>query len=51
MALNIWKNEKTVSRVRKKQWNLSSCMNAFKGPKYTRNLVLFVDILAEFLKY
>ena len=44
MALNIWKNEKTVSRVRKKQWNLSS-------PKYTRNLVLFVDILAEFLKY
>ena len=47
--------KKTVIRVRTKQCNVSSCMNylefAFKGPKYARNLVFFVDILAEFLKY
>ena len=47
--------KKTVISVRKKQWNVSSCMNylqfAFKDPKYARNIIFIVDILVEFLKY
>ena len=53
MALNIWK--KTVIRARKKQRNVSDHMNymqfAFKDPKYAKNIVFFVAIMTEFLKY
>ena len=42
----IYIYEKTVIRVRKKQFNVSSCMTylefAFKGPKYPINLVFLL---------
>ena len=47
--------KKTVVRVWKKQCNVSSRKNnlkfAFKGPTYARNIVFFIDFLADFWKY